>query len=68
MNRNTATFATSSTTVRSITLAMALTVTLGLLGSMGQIASHQVNSVEAQLACSQPAQVVVVTGHRAPRA
>jgi hypothetical protein len=69
MNRtNTATFSASSTTVRSTAWAMGLAVTLGLLGSMGQIAQHQVNTVEASLASAQPTQVVVVTGQRAARA
>lgn len=68
MTRSHTTFAAASTTTRSITLAMALAVTLGLLGSMGQIASHQLNSVESQLASDQATQVVVVTGHRDARA
>jgi hypothetical protein len=69
MNRTTAAaFSASSTTVRSTAWAMGLAVTLGLLGSMGQIAQHQVSTVEASLASAQPTQVVVVTGQRAARA
>jgi hypothetical protein len=67
MTRSTATFSASSTTARSITLAMALTVTLGLLGSMGHIAHHEVRSAETQLASAQPAQVVVIIGQRSAR-
>lgn len=61
----TAPFAALSTTARSITLAMALTVTMGVLGGMGQIARHEVHSAEALLASTQPVQMVVITGHRA---
>lgn len=69
MNRtNTATFSASSTTVRSTAWVMGLAVTLGLLGSMDQIAQHQVSTIEASLASTQPAQIVVVTGQRAARA
>lgn len=67
MTRTAATFSASSTTARSITFAMALTVTLGVMGSMGQIARHEVRSVETRLASAQPVQVVVIFGQRVAR-
>jgi hypothetical protein len=68
MTRTTHTFSTSSTTLRSLTMGLSLAVTLGVLGSMGQIASYQQRSIEVALASGQPTQVVVVTGQRAARA
>jgi hypothetical protein len=61
-------FTASSSTTRSITLALALTVTMGVLGGMGQIARHEVRHAEALLASAQPVQMVVITGHRATAA
>ena len=72
MTRQANTFTTSSSTLRSVTLGLSLAVTLGLLGSMGQIAGYQQRSVEVAMAManvdSQPTQIVVVTGHRVARA
>jgi hypothetical protein len=68
MTRQANTFTASSTTLRSLTLGLSLAVTLGVLGSMGQIASYQQRSVKIALANSQPTQMVVVTGQRAARA
>jgi hypothetical protein len=64
MTHRTPPFAASSTPVRRTTCVMALAVTLGLLSSMGQIARHEVNSVETLLASAQPTQVVVITSQR----
>jgi hypothetical protein len=68
MTRQANTFTASSATLRSLTLVLSLVVTLGVLGSMGQIASFQQRSVEMALAGSQPTQMVVITGHRVARA
>ncbi len=68
MTRPANTFTASSSTLRSLTLGLSLAVTLGVLGSMGQIASYQQRSVETALANSQPTQIVVVTGQRVARA
>jgi hypothetical protein len=68
MTRTAHTFSTSSTPLRSLTLGLSLAVTLGVLSSLGQIASYQQRSGEIALASSQPTQVVVVTGQRVTRA
>jgi hypothetical protein len=68
MTRPANTFTASSSNLRSLTLGLSVAVTLGVLGSMGQIASYQQRSVETALANSQPTQIVVVTGQRVARA
>jgi hypothetical protein len=58
----------SATPARASFLALAAAVTFGLLGTMAAIADHQVADVQMAQSAGTQTQVVVITGHRLPRA
>lgn len=65
---NTSRFDTASNTIRSTAAALALGVTLALMGGLNGVADQQFNSVIADQADQGPTQVVVITGQRPARA
>jgi hypothetical protein len=58
---------TRTASVRAAFISLAAIVTFSLLGTMSHIADVQVQAVRLAQGQSAPTEVVVTTGHRAPR-
>ncbi|MEK8045506.1 hypothetical protein [Ideonella margarita] len=61
-------FDTANTAVRSTAAALALVVTMGLMGGLNAVADQQYDHVLAARSAQGPTQMVLITGHRPARA
>lgn len=59
---------TTAFAARATAFSLATLISLAVLGSVGRIADHQVGDVVMAQAAPAATQLVVVTGHRLPKA